>query len=86
MFCTACREEIALKKSVISMHIKSKKHERGKNRAEKQNRQELSFIDALKHFDKEHHPVGKTLTCHYACVPSKGDNFNVEGRCAAYYD
>ena len=43
------------------MHIKSKKHERGKNRAEKQNRQELSFIDALKHFDKEHHPVGKTL-------------------------
>ena len=43
------------------MHIKSKKHERGKSRLEKQNRQELSIIDALKRFDKEHHPAGETL-------------------------
>lgn len=68
LFCTACREEISLKKSVISMHIKSKKHECGKSRLEKQNRRELSITDALTHFDKEHHPSGETLpvsTCVY---------------------
>ena len=61
LFCTACKEEVALKKSVISLHIKSKKHERGKSRLEKRNRQEISIIDALQRFDKEHDPAGETL-------------------------
>jgi hypothetical protein len=30
LFCTACREEVALKKSIIELHIKSAKHNRGK--------------------------------------------------------
>ena len=61
LFCVACREEVALKKSVISLHIKSKKHERGKSRLEKRNRQEISIVDALKRFDKEYHPAVETL-------------------------
>ena len=32
LFCNACREPISVKKSVISQHIKSAKHERGKAR------------------------------------------------------
>ena len=43
------------------MHIKSKKHERGKIRLEKKNSQEINIIDALKHFDKEHHTASETL-------------------------
>ena len=30
LFCTACREEISTKKSVIDLHIKSAKHSCGK--------------------------------------------------------
>ena len=29
LFCTACREEVALKKSVIESHVSSQKHKRG---------------------------------------------------------
>ena len=43
------------------MHVKSKKHERGKTRMAKKNSQELSIIEALKRFDKDHHPSGETL-------------------------
>ena len=32
LFCTACREEIALKRSIISSHVGSSKHIQGKER------------------------------------------------------
>ena len=31
LFCSACREEVATKQSVIELHIKSQKHSRGKS-------------------------------------------------------
>ena len=34
LFCRGCREELALKKSVIEHHIQSQKHERGKENRE----------------------------------------------------
>ena len=32
LFCSACREEVALKKSIIEQHLKSDKHIRGKEK------------------------------------------------------
>ena len=61
LFCSACREELATKKSVIEMHIKSQKHLRGKTRLGKKNQHEMTIIEALKRFDRDHHPVGETL-------------------------
>ena len=51
-FCSACREELATKKSVIEMHIKSQKHLRGKTRLAKKNQHEMTIIEALKRFDR----------------------------------
>ena len=51
LFCTACREELSLISSVINNHIKSAKHDAGKNIAE-----------ALKSSDPVTHLVGETLT------------------------
>jgi len=43
------------------MHIKSQKHLRGKTRLAKKNQHEMTIIEALKRFDRDHHPVGETL-------------------------
>ena len=61
LFCPACREEIALKKSVIELHIASQKHKRSKVRVVQKERQERTICDALKVYDKSIHPVGETL-------------------------
>ena len=61
LICSACREELATKKSVIEMHIKSQKHLRGKTRLAKKSQHEMTIIEALKRFDRDHHPVGETL-------------------------
>ena len=32
LFCSACREELSTKKSIIDLHLKSFKHQKGKER------------------------------------------------------
>ena len=61
LFCSACCEELATKNSITEMHIKSQKHLRGKMKLAKKNQCELTIIEALKKFDRDHHPVGETL-------------------------
>ena len=61
LFCSACCEELATKKSVIELHIKSLKHKWGKQRLARKGQQEVSIIEALKLFDHECHPAGETL-------------------------
>ncbi len=39
LFCSACREEVAVKKSVVELHITSQKHKRGKERLIKRDKQ-----------------------------------------------
>ena len=61
LFCTACREEVALKKSIIELHLKSEKHEIGKGRLTSKEKREQDVVKALGAYDKEVHPVGETL-------------------------
>ena len=61
LFCEACREEIALKKSVIESHIASQKHKKGKERQSSKILKEKRICEALKAYDKEVHPIGETL-------------------------
>ena len=61
LFCTACREEISTKKSVINLHIKSTKHASGKKKFQQQNSTELTIAEALKSYDSSHHTVGESL-------------------------
>ena len=61
LFCDACRENLSLKKSVLTQHIKSAKHATGlKNLASKCIRQK-NISDMLKDYDKDVHPVGENL-------------------------
>jgi hypothetical protein len=61
LFCTACREEVSIKKSVITLHIKSGKHSRGKVQPQNKSQREQDIVMALQKYDKEVHPVGETL-------------------------
>ena len=61
LFCSACREEVATKKSVIELHIKSQKHSRGKSRIASNKKIEADIAQALKQFDSEVHPEGEGM-------------------------
>ena len=61
LFCTACREEVALKKSIIDLHCRSEKHTRGKIKLATKEKREQDIVKALGAYDKEIHPVGESL-------------------------
>ena len=61
LFCTACREEISMKSSIIQSHIKSSKHQTGKKRLEGKDKDEREIADFLKSDDESNHPKGETL-------------------------
>ena len=52
---------LSCKKSLIEIHIKTKKHEKGKKRLKQTAATEMDIAQALRLFDKEQHPVGETL-------------------------
>ena len=59
-----CREEMALKNSIIERHLKSEKHLRGKGKmASKEKReQDIYIAEALKLYYKDVHSVRETLS------------------------
>ena len=61
LFCRACRETLSVKKSVVTQHIRSAKHSRGKDSVAKREKRERDISDMLKRYDKEVHPVGESL-------------------------
>ena len=61
LFCTACREEVALKKSVVELHVKSEKHKKGKIKLAMKEKREQDIVKALGAYDEEVHLVGETL-------------------------
>lgn len=62
LFCIACRENLSVKKSVISQHIKSAKHNAGKARMAMKEKKERDIADMLSKYDNTVHPVGETLS------------------------
>ena len=61
LFCMACREELATKKSIIDLHIKSVKHSQGKRRLASTKKHDQDIINALGKYDEEFHPEGESL-------------------------
>ena len=58
LFCSACREELSLRKNIITNHIGCKKHNTSKEKLRTSKAKEQDIIDS---YDAEHHPVGETL-------------------------
>ena len=61
LFCTASKEEMGLKKSIIELHIKSEKHNRGKIKLANNDKREEDIGKTLNAYDTVVHPVGETL-------------------------
>lgn len=61
LFCSACREEVSLKSSVIANHVKSSKHKAGKARLEKKEARESDIASALRAHNEAVHLRGETL-------------------------
>ena len=61
LFCTACREELGLKRSIIQGHIRSAKHADGKKRLERKEAREKDISEALRKHDHNVHQKGETL-------------------------
>ena len=61
LFCQGCREELPLKKSSISCHIKSTKHNSGKKRLEQQNIKDQDIAQSLRKYNEKVHARGETL-------------------------
>ena len=61
LFCTACREEVGLKRSIIQNHVKNTKHMAGKMRLEHKEARERDISEALHRYDKTFNQKGATL-------------------------
>ena len=62
LFCNACREEIALKKTIIETHVKTSKHASGKECLEKKEARERDIAKSLEEYDNQFHPKGESLS------------------------
>ena len=61
LFCSACREPISLKKSVLKLHINSQKHKSHKSKLINKQAKQRDIAEALNQYDKLNHPKGETL-------------------------
>ena len=61
LFCRACREEVAVKRSVVSNHVKSKKHKDGKIKLKQKEVRERDIAASHEAHDNETHRKGETL-------------------------
>ncbi len=62
LFCTACRETLSLKRSIIQNHIKSTQHSASKQKKDCAVASEKNIATALKLYNDKEHPVGETLS------------------------
>ena len=69
LFCSACREEIALKKSTITNHmISGGKHKKATEALGKRQAREQNIAKVLKVYDQEVQPKGSASVSIEACV------------------
>jgi len=61
LFCSACREELSLKRSSVNNHIRSSKHKDRKVKLHSKEKQEKDIANALRKHNEVFHLVGETL-------------------------
>ena len=62
LFCTACREELTPKETVLKLHFKSRKHKDGKEPLGHKGKRDMDIAEAFDAYSKEEHVVGETLS------------------------
>ena len=61
LFCSACRQEVGLKRSTIHNHVKSHKHVTSKSKLAMKKMQHQDIAEALEKHNEEVHLQGETL-------------------------
>ena len=61
LFCNACREELSLRRNIVSNHVASRKHKCSKEKLASRDRRERDIAKHLEEHDVLTHPVGETL-------------------------
>ena len=61
LFCSACREPISVKKSIVKLHLDSQKHKTSKDKLLAKEAKQRNIAELLKNYDKGCHPKGETL-------------------------
>ena len=61
LFCCGCREELALKVSTIRLHVKSRKHQSGKERRLRSEASERDIATSFAKYNQQEHTSGETL-------------------------
>ena len=61
LFCSECREQHSLKRSIINNHIRSSKHGKSQKRLDSKEARERTIIEHLRKYNEETHPRGETL-------------------------
>ena len=65
LFCSECREIISSKKSVLKIHISSKKHQNGKEKLKKSKLKDQTIIEAFRREGSQ-----KIARCTWKNVPT----------------
>ena len=61
LFCSACREQLSVKSQVLKLHIKSAKHQKGKERLKSNEKPQMDISRALQAYSLNYHPVVESL-------------------------
>ena len=63
LFCSACREELSLKLSIVKNHVESAKHSRHKCKLQQKEKRgrENDIAQAFREYEQDVHPVGESL-------------------------
>ena len=61
LFCSVCWEQLPSRKPVINLHIKSTKHDAGKERLLCKCQNEKTIAKAIKCYESDFHPIDETL-------------------------
>ena len=60
LFCSACREQLSLKRSILKNHVESVKHRNSKERLARKGARERDIASSLKKYNEQVHPRGET--------------------------
>ena len=61
LFCSACREELSLKLSIVKNHVESAKHSRHKTLVKEKRSREQDIAQAFQMYEQKVHPAGESL-------------------------
>lgn len=72
LFCNACRETLSLKRSVVQLHVRSKKHEASKENLRNKTSRERDIALALQAHDAQTHRKGESLPANHSLSSTGG--------------